>query len=201
MANDPVAKLPFWRQSHRPSLVFHWRRNASSRAALHRRETERLAIVRHPRILPWPATTPWQRRAASLSHLRPILFASAAHLVVSCACSLLRHSSMLFACTGAPLHRFFSSWPQANGCPVFFRTALRLSGIEMGSRNEDRSREKPRDHRDGTKADSPLHHFLFQTFSSWGRENVVLAIAQRGLCVALEALAAESVTKIAARRI
>jgi hypothetical protein len=83
----------------------------------------------------------------------------------------------------------------------FLETTLRLSGIEMGSRNEDRSREKPRDHRDGTKADSPLHHFLFQTFSSWGRENVVLAIAQRGLCVALEALAAESVTKIAARRI
>jgi hypothetical protein len=33
-------------------LVFHRRRKAASRAALHRRETERLAVVRHPRILP-----------------------------------------------------------------------------------------------------------------------------------------------------
>ena len=49
-------------------------------AALHRAETDRLAIVRHPRILPWPATTPWQRRAASLSHLRATLFANAVHL-------------------------------------------------------------------------------------------------------------------------
>ena len=86
----------------------------------------------------------------------------------------------------------------ARRCTVFF--ALRLSNIEMGGRDEDRNRQQPRDRRDGTNAGSPRHHFLLQTFSSWGRENVVLATALRGLCVALEAPAAESVIKIAVRR-
>ena len=97
-----------------PILYVHWRRKAASRAALHRAETERLAVVRHPRMLPWPAMTAWQRCAASLSHLRATLFANAAHLLGNALCSFCRHSSILFACTGTPLQRFNISWPQAS---------------------------------------------------------------------------------------
>jgi hypothetical protein len=34
---------------------------------------------------------------------------------------------------------------------------LRLGNIEIGNGNQDGDRKKPRDHRDDTKADSPLH--------------------------------------------
>jgi len=100
-------------------LVFHWRRKAASRAALHRRETERLAVVRHPRILPWPATTFWQSCAASLSQLRTTLLARATHLLESFSWFFCRHSSMLFAWTGTPLHCLLSSWPHATAVLVF----------------------------------------------------------------------------------
>ena len=39
-------------EPYSPTRVFYWRRKAASKAALHRAETERLAAVRHPRILP-----------------------------------------------------------------------------------------------------------------------------------------------------
>src|SRR5262245_22629119 len=68
---------------NRAGLVFYWRRKTASRAALHRRETERRAVVRHPRILPWPATTFWQSCAASLSQLRTTLLVRATHLLES----------------------------------------------------------------------------------------------------------------------
>ena len=83
---------------------FHWRRKAALIAALHREETERLAVVRHSIILPLPATTPWQRRAASLSHMRTTLFANAAHLVETFFSLCWRQMSSLFSCTGTPLH-------------------------------------------------------------------------------------------------
>jgi hypothetical protein len=53
--------------------LVHYRRKAALRAALHRAETAPLAVVRHPRMLPRPATTPWQSCAASLSQLRTTL--------------------------------------------------------------------------------------------------------------------------------
>src|SRR5262249_47725904 len=105
---------------YRTTLVFHWRRKAASRAALHREETKRLAVVRHPRILPWPATTAWQCCAASLSILRTTLFAKSIHLAESFSWLFWRHSSMLFACTGTPLHCFISSLPQANAAALPF---------------------------------------------------------------------------------
>jgi hypothetical protein len=95
--------------------------------------------------------------------------------------------------TGAPFFHFLAA--SQRRCSVFF--ALRLSNIEMGRRNQDRNREKPRDRCDDTKSECPLHHFLLQTFSSLERDNVVLAVALRGFCVALGVLAAESAIKIA----
>jgi hypothetical protein len=100
--------------------LFHWRTKAASRAALHREETERLAVVRHPRILPLLATTPPQSCAASLSHMRTILFANATHLLGSFSWSFWRHSSMLFPRTGTLLHSFISSLPQATAAALPF---------------------------------------------------------------------------------
>src|SRR5262245_60716361 len=110
-----------WGHAIDPIPVFHWRRKAASRAALHRRETERLAVVRHPRILPRPATTFWQSCAASLSQLRTTLLARPTHLGDSFSWLFCRHSSMLFACTGTPLHCFLSSWPHATAVLVLLR--------------------------------------------------------------------------------
>jgi hypothetical protein len=67
---------------------------------------------------------------------------------------------------GAPFFHFLAA--SQRGCPVFFGSALRLSNIEMGGRNQDRNGYQPRDRRDGTKAGGPRHHFLLQAFSSWG---------------------------------
>ena len=43
-----------------------------------------------------------------------------------------------------------------SSCPAFFR----LSNIKLGGRNKDGNREKPRDRRDGAKADGLLHDFI-----------------------------------------
>ena len=115
-------------------LSFYWRRKTASRAALHREETDRLAVVKHPRMLPLPATTSGQRCTASLSHLRTILCANAAHRLESFSWSFWTHSSMLFARTGTPPHCFASSLPQATAAALFF-IGLRLSDIEVGNRN------------------------------------------------------------------
>jgi hypothetical protein len=45
---------------------------------------------------------------------------------------------------------------------------LCLSNVEMGGRNQDGNGQERRHRRDGTKADSPLHHFLLKACSSWG---------------------------------
>src|SRR5262245_41774578 len=66
---------------------------------------------------------------------------------------------MLFACTGTPVHRFFSSWPQANAAALPFLlcagAALKLVAEIKVATAYDRC--------NGTKADGPLHHFLLQS--------------------------------------
>jgi hypothetical protein len=59
--------------------------------------------------------------------------------------------------TGALFLQLFAA--SYRSCPAL----LCLSNVEMGGRNQDGNREERRHRRDGTKADSPLQHFLLQT--------------------------------------
>jgi hypothetical protein len=61
----------------------------------------------------------------------------------------------------------------------------------MGGRNQDGNGQERCHCRDGTKADSPLHHFLLKACFIMGRDNVVMAIALRGVCVSLKARVVE----------
>jgi hypothetical protein len=113
----------------------HWRGKTASRAALHPEETEPLAVVRHPRILPLPATTCWQRCTASLSQLRTIWFANAAHPLDSFCLILLdtfEHVVSVHWHTVALVCKFFAT-SYRDCSSVFFRSVLRLSNTEMDS--------------------------------------------------------------------
>ena len=125
-ANDPMlnvlqaCRVPTVGRRHCTSFILLARRKTASRAAVHREETDRLAVVKHSRMLPPPAPTSGQRCTASLSHLRTILFANATHRLESFSWSFWRHSSMLFARTGTPPHCFATSLPQATATSLFF---------------------------------------------------------------------------------
>ncbi len=64
----------------------------------------------------------------------------------------LEHIVCLHWHADAVFLKFFA----ATSCPAFFR----LSNIKLGGRNKDGNREKPRDRRDGAKADGLLHDFI-----------------------------------------
>jgi hypothetical protein len=110
----------------------------------------------------------------ALAKLRCVSIAPAHYIVRQCS-AFFGGKSVLVLCeafewvvskdkyTGAKFlrHLFAASYVRS---PAF----LCLSNVEMGGRNQDGNGQERCHCRDGTKADSPLHHFLLKACSSWG---------------------------------